>query len=63
MQEALQKLHRDDNVRVVILASGVPGVFCAGADLKERANLTEAEVKKQSEFHSKPTQTVVAIFS
>lgn len=31
-------------VRCVILRSLVPGVFCAGADLKERARLTPAEV-------------------
>ena len=31
-------------VRVVILKSDVPGIFCAGADLKERALMTEEEV-------------------
>lgn len=33
-------------VRVVILRSLVPGVFCAGADLKERATLQPAEVTR-----------------
>ena len=31
-------------VRVVILKSDVPGMFCAGADLKERALMTQEEV-------------------
>jgi len=29
--------------RALVLASGVPGVFCAGADLRERAGMTPAE--------------------
>lgn len=32
-----------DRVRVVILKSNVQGAFCAGADLKERAQMTQAE--------------------
>jgi len=32
--------------RVLLLRSKVPGVFCAGADLKERAQMTEADVVK-----------------
>uniref|UniRef100_K1QGC5 Methylglutaconyl-CoA hydratase, mitochondrial n=2 Tax=Magallana TaxID=2171616 RepID=K1QGC5_MAGGI len=33
----------DKNLRVVILRSLVKGVFCAGADLKERAKMTNEE--------------------
>jgi methylglutaconyl-CoA hydratase len=33
-----------DETRILILRSHVPGVFCAGADLKERAQMTDAEV-------------------
>lgn len=33
----------DLSLRVVILHSLVPGVFCAGADLKERAGMTQDE--------------------
>jgi len=32
--EAVDKTERDDNVRVVIFASGINGIFCAGGDLK-----------------------------
>lgn len=42
--KTLDVLAHDKNVRVVVIRSLVPGVFCAGADLKERASLTPAEV-------------------
>jgi methylglutaconyl-CoA hydratase len=41
---ALAELRFDPTVRVVILHSQVPGVFCAGADLKERATMAPPEV-------------------
>ncbi|HJW08988.1 MAG TPA: enoyl-CoA hydratase-related protein [Holophagaceae bacterium] len=43
-RETLSELRFDPAVRVVILHSLVPGVFCAGADLKERATMGQAEV-------------------
>ncbi|HJV21171.1 MAG TPA: enoyl-CoA hydratase-related protein, partial [Holophagaceae bacterium] len=43
-REALAALRFDPSVRVVILHSLVPGVFCAGADLKERATMAAPEV-------------------
>uniref|UniRef100_A0A8D1NWA7 3-hydroxyisobutyryl-CoA hydrolase n=2 Tax=Sus scrofa TaxID=9823 RepID=A0A8D1NWA7_PIG len=42
--EALAQLREDRHVRVLIFRSGVKGVFCAGADLKEREQMSEAEV-------------------
>ena len=42
-RQALSDLRLDPAVRVVVLHSLVPGVFCAGADLKERAEMTQAE--------------------
>jgi methylglutaconyl-CoA hydratase len=42
--ESIDLLSNDKNVRVVIIRSLVPGIFCAGADLKERATLTQKEV-------------------
>ena len=42
--EALSALRFDPELRVVILHSLVPGVFCAGADLKERAVMPPQEV-------------------
>jgi methylglutaconyl-CoA hydratase len=41
--EALTSLGRDPSVRVVVVHSLVSGVFCAGADLKERAGMSQAE--------------------
>jgi methylglutaconyl-CoA hydratase len=42
-RQALADLRFDGSVRVVVVHSLVPGVFCAGADLKERAGMTPSE--------------------
>uniref|UniRef100_A0A8C9A543 Enoyl-CoA hydratase domain containing 2 n=1 Tax=Prolemur simus TaxID=1328070 RepID=A0A8C9A543_PROSS len=42
--DALARLREERQVRVLIFRSGVKGVFCAGADLKEREQMSEAEV-------------------
>lgn len=44
--DIVSDLAHNKSVRCVILRSLVPGVFCAGADLKERATLTPAEVSR-----------------
>ncbi|RXN11811.1 methylglutaconyl- mitochondrial [Labeo rohita] len=44
MSEAVESLKMDNQVRTVILCSMVPGIFCAGADLKERAKMQQSEV-------------------
>lgn len=46
LYHAIDILKYDKAVRVVILRSMVPDVFCAGADLKERATLSAADVPK-----------------
>ncbi|XP_005607106.1 enoyl-CoA hydratase domain-containing protein 2, mitochondrial isoform X6 [Equus caballus] len=43
--EALAQLREDRQVRVLLFRSAVKGVFCAGADLKEREQMSEAEVE------------------
>lgn len=43
MRELVSSLSSDTSVRVVIFRSLVPGVFCAGADLKERAAMDHTE--------------------
>ncbi|XP_042532120.1 enoyl-CoA hydratase domain-containing protein 2, mitochondrial isoform X2 [Dipodomys spectabilis] len=42
--EALALLREDQHVRVLLFRSGVKGVFCAGADLKEREQMSPVEV-------------------
>jgi len=42
-RDALKTLAASTSTRVVVLHSLVPGVFCAGADLKERAGMTQEE--------------------
>ncbi|XP_017262763.1 enoyl-CoA hydratase domain-containing protein 2, mitochondrial [Kryptolebias marmoratus] len=43
MREMVSSLSNDSAVRVVVFRSLVPGVFCAGADLKERAQMNNVE--------------------
>ena len=44
LEEAIERVKIDRDVRAVILKSDVPGIFCAGADLKERAKMKAEEV-------------------
>ncbi|KAJ2758708.1 hypothetical protein IWQ57_006751, partial [Coemansia nantahalensis] len=44
LHQALVDIRADSSARAVVLHSRVPGVFCAGADLKERATMAPAEV-------------------
>jgi methylglutaconyl-CoA hydratase len=42
--EAIESLKHDKTVRAVVVRSVVPGIFCAGADLKERAKMAPSDV-------------------
>jgi len=42
--EAIEDLKYKTHLRVMIFRSHVPGTFCAGADLKERATMPQGEV-------------------
>eukprot|EP00467_Chlorarachnion_reptans_P003058 CAMPEP_0114519580 /NCGR_PEP_ID=MMETSP0109-20121206/19091_1 /TAXON_ID=29199 /ORGANISM="Chlorarachnion reptans, Strain CCCM449" /LENGTH=298 /DNA_ID=CAMNT_0001700353 /DNA_START=78 /DNA_END=974 /DNA_ORIENTATION=+ len=44
MEETLAEIEFDTSVRAVILRSATAGMFCAGADLKERAKMAPEEV-------------------
>uniref|UniRef100_A0A1A8G6A3 Enoyl CoA hydratase domain containing 2 n=1 Tax=Nothobranchius korthausae TaxID=1143690 RepID=A0A1A8G6A3_9TELE len=69
MRELVSSLSSDSAVRVVIFRSSVPGVFCAGADLKERAlmNNTESDLfvhglrSLMTQIASFPTPTIAAM--
>ncbi|XP_006025853.1 enoyl-CoA hydratase domain-containing protein 2, mitochondrial isoform X1 [Alligator sinensis] len=66
---ALESLRYDDKVRVVLFKSQVKGVFCAGADLKERAQMSDTEVghfvhrlrSLMDEIAALPVPTIAAI--
>ncbi|KAJ1954997.1 hypothetical protein DL89DRAFT_223713 [Linderina pennispora] len=66
---ALEEIRFDNDARVVVLRSSVAGVFCAGADLKERAGMTPQEVSQFlhsmkmafRELESLPQPTIAAI--
>ena len=68
-QQIDQLSESGDGVRVLILRSLVPGIFCAGADLKERLAMSEDQVPLMSHFyrtlfsqlHSLPFPTIAAI--
>ncbi|TNM92462.1 hypothetical protein fugu_019474 [Takifugu bimaculatus] len=69
MFEAVQDIKKNNKVRSVIICSVVPGIFCAGADLKERAKMQQSEVgpfvsKARaliSEIGNLPMPTIAAI--
>jgi methylglutaconyl-CoA hydratase len=42
--DIVAELHNDESIRVLILKSTINKVFCAGADLKERASMPEDQV-------------------
>lgn len=44
LNESLYQLGKDEELRVLIIRSVVPGIFCAGADLKERATMHIKEI-------------------
>lgn len=44
--ETIDAVKYDKHLRVMIIRSLVPKVFCAGADLRERLNLTPVEVRQ-----------------
>jgi len=44
MKEAVTSVRFNNDVRVLVIRSEVPRVFCAGADLKERAKMKPEEV-------------------
>lgn len=44
LNESIYQLSKDDELRVLIIRSVVPGIFCAGADLKERSTMHIKEV-------------------
>lgn len=46
IHDCLDTVRYDSSVRVLILKSTSPGIFCAGADLIERRSMSQAEVAK-----------------
>ncbi|KXS21511.1 ClpP/crotonase [Gonapodya prolifera JEL478] len=66
---AIDDVRADSDARVVILRSLVPGVFSAGADLKERLTMSQSDVgafvnklrETFSKFEALPQPTVAAI--
>lgn len=58
LHEAIASVKHDRDVRTVIVKSDVPGIFSAGADLKERPKMTEEEVAR---FVSKARQGLLEL--
>ncbi|MEK3765480.1 enoyl-CoA hydratase [Solibacillus sp. FSL K6-4121] len=46
INEALEAIHDDRSIRVVIVTGDGEKAFCAGADLKERKGMNEGETRK-----------------
>ncbi|MED6174057.1 hypothetical protein PIB30_065272 [Stylosanthes scabra] len=45
LTHAFEFINKESYANVAMITSSVPGVFCAGADLKERRNMNQLEVK------------------
>ena len=68
-EESIGDLRTNGDVRTVILRSAVPGIFCAGADLKERVSIKPEEVgplvarakRIFGDFGSLPMPCIVAL--
>ena len=58
MRDAIEEVPMDPEIRAVILTSDVERVFCAGADLKERREMTQLEAGM---FVSKLRNTFTAL--
>ena len=58
LQTAIADITEVETVRCLVLASQVEGVFCAGADLKERCRMSQASV---AEFLKKLNNLVTAL--
>ncbi|XP_045790538.1 probable enoyl-CoA hydratase 2, mitochondrial [Trifolium pratense] len=45
LSRVFELINQNSDVNVAMIRSSVPGVFCAGADLKERRTMNQSEVK------------------
>ncbi|XP_015588584.1 methylglutaconyl-CoA hydratase, mitochondrial [Cephus cinctus] len=69
LSDTLSRIREDENIRVLIIRSLVPKVFCAGADLRERVKMEGSEVAQfvsslrslMNEVESLPLPVVSAI--
>ena len=69
LRNCLDKLANCQDLRVLIIRSIVDGIFCAGADLKERATMSEEDIASlvaslrriADTIHDFPTPTIAAI--
>ncbi|MEE6495572.1 hypothetical protein FKM82_002085 [Ascaphus truei] len=67
--QTVERVRHDSSVRVVVIRSDVQGVFCAGADLKERSRMNNTEVSHfvqrlrslMSEIAALPMPTIAAV--
>lgn len=67
--DALHSARFDSSIRTLILQSSVDGVFCAGADLKERASMTKEQTaafvfelrKSFTDLENLPMPTIACI--
>ncbi|XP_028660705.1 methylglutaconyl-CoA hydratase, mitochondrial [Erpetoichthys calabaricus] len=69
MSETVENVRGNKSIRTVILCSLVPGIFCAGADLKERSKMHPSEVGPfvskaralMNEIGTLPVPTIAAV--
>lgn len=69
LEEAVEKIHLNSDVRIVIFTGAGEKAFCGGADLKERRTLTPDEVRRNvkkiadvfNDVENLPQPTIAAV--
>lgn len=58
LYDAFYQARYDDSVRVIILSGGEGRAFCAGADLKERREMSEADVARRIDEYGRTFELI-----
>jgi enoyl-CoA hydratase/carnithine racemase len=61
LRDSVRALDQDNGVRVIVLRSAVPGIFCAGADINTMSDPRPAELERQFRLLMECVETFRAV--
>jgi enoyl-CoA hydratase/carnithine racemase len=61
LADAFSRLAADDDLRAVVMSSDDPRAFCVGADLKERNEFTDAQLRAQRVVYRRMAAALLAV--